>query len=287
MTWRRVLRGAAYEWLCALLCFSLLVAPFGCQLQARLFEDLADALGGGSDAGLFINSDHTSPLLAGGRNAAGDAFFVFGTRTPDGGIDEIESILVRESDGKESFVAFESGRPVHVQAPDGSYAHATYTDVSPERLAATVELFNAADGSRSTYDVEIDLQQAAEEVAAALRAATGRDVPVTEVDSAGKASHPADKPGAAQVRITVLSPLFTGFVAPLLISVGLMTIMLGQIVIATYAAVAVALQAVVLAIFAPFFLIAELLSDAIVRIELTPLTLIFASLPPPPVVILR
>jgi len=219
--------------------------------------------------------------LVAGWNANGDAFFVFGTRADDGALEEIESILVRMADGEESFIAFESGRPVHVQGPDGSYVHITYEEVSPQRLAANVELYNAATAEKSAYTADIDLEQTAAEIAELVRAATGQELETTALVG-GEA---VDKDGRQRVRITIFSPLYAAFVLPLLAAVGLMTIILGQVLVAVYVLVAATLELVLLAVFLPLFLMAEILSDVVFRVELVPLSLIFDFLPPPPIVI--
>ena len=91
-SWRTIGR----EWFCALTCYSLLIAPFGCELLGGgLDGGLPDGSSGALNAGLFINEDTEDPLLIAGQNANGDAFFVFGTRDENGGLEEIESILVR------------------------------------------------------------------------------------------------------------------------------------------------------------------------------------------------
>jgi hypothetical protein len=301
------LRAAAREWFIALTCFSLMIAPFGCRLQSSAPADDLTGSGGaggssGLTAGLFIESDFAAAHLLGGRNAEGDSFFVYGTRDSQGNLQEVQSILVRTVDGQESFLAFESGRPVHARGPDGSYVHVTYGEVSAERVTATVVLYNAATGEKQTYPVEIDLRQTAAQVAELVRNVTGQELEtVSEADAraaAGASAKPLDQQGGEQdarplgklsgqerVRITIFSPLFSIFVVPLVALVALTTVILGQILVALYALVAAAVQAVLLAVFAPLFLIGELLGRAIVRIELLPLGLIFLNIPPPPIVL--
>jgi len=285
-SFRRAALRVGREWLSGLLSVAVILAPFGCRLQSVDLGDggLLDDLFGGSDsdAGLFLNQDETSPLLLAGRDEAGNVFYVFGTRDADGDLEEIEAVSVKTAGGEESFLAFESGRPTHVEGPNGSYAHATYTEVSAKRLAADVELYNAADDTKQQFPVEIDLEQTAQQVAAAVEQATGRSLETTEVADAGTGKSVS----TSQVRVTIFSPLFTGIIAPFIISIGLATIILGQMVIALVALVAAALQAVVLVIFSPLFLLAEMLSDVVFRIELIPLTSLFISLPPPPIVVL-
>jgi hypothetical protein len=277
-SWRTIGR----EWFCMLTCYSLLIAPFGCQLlNGGLDDGLVGGVGATSDVGLFINEDTNDPLLMAGRNASGDAFFVFGTRDESGNLEEIESILVWTADGEESFIAFESGRPVHVRGANGSYAHISYNEVSPQQLTASVELYDAATGATTSYAVDIDLEQTAAQVAEAVRAATGQDLPTTTLVGGEVVA----KDGRQRVRITIFSPLFAVFVLPLVATVGLMTIILGQVLVAVYTLVAATVELVLLVAFSPLFLIAEILSDVVFRVELVPLWMTFDFLPPPPIVI--
>lgn len=273
----------AREWFWALTCYSLVIAPFGCQLQG--VGSARDVLGSAADTirtGLFINQDSDDPLLMAGRNANGDAFFVFGTRNADGGLEEIESISVRTAAGEEAFITFESGRPVHVQGPDGSYVHISYQEVSAQRLTADVELYDATTTEKHTFQVDIDLEQTAAQIAERVREVTGRELETTAL----LADELPGKEGRQQVRITIFSPWYAAFVLPLVATIGLMTIVLGQVLVAIYAAVLVTLEAVLLAVFMPLFLIAEICGDVMFRVELIPLWMIFDSLPPPPIVIL-
>ena len=173
MSTRSSWRAIAREWFWALTCYSLLIAPFGCEL--RTGGSLQDGIGAALDYGLFINEDTDDPLLIAARNSNGDAFFVFGTRDANGNLEEIESISVLTAEGEESFITFELGRPVHIQGPDGSYAHITYTEVSAERLTAGVELYNAATTEKETFQIDIDLEQTAAQIAELVRAATGQE----------------------------------------------------------------------------------------------------------------
>jgi hypothetical protein len=282
MSLRATLRCIAREWFVALCAYSLLIAPFGCQLQRSLFDD--DGIAGElstSSAGLFINDDLSSPLLIAGRNNAGDAFFVYGTRDADGNLAEIESILVRTADGEESFVTFESGRPVHAQAPDGSYVHIAYQEVSQSRLTATTELYTAQTEAKESYTVDIDLAQTAEQIARLVEEATGQELKTTTLTSRS-----LDKDDLRSLRITIFSPLFALFVVPLVAAVTVMTVILGQVLVLVYQTVVVAIQTVLLAVFSPLFLVASLLSETIVRIEFVPFSDLFITIPPPPIVIL-
>ena len=279
MSIRANLRSVAREWFVALCCYSLLIAPFGCQLQGSLFDTGGEL--NTSSAGLFINDDLDDPLLIAGRNGAGDAFFVYGTRDADGNLAEIESILVRTADGQESFITFESGRPVHAQGPDGSYVHISYVEVSSSRLAATAVLYNADTGQEQSFTADVDLEQTAAEIAGLVQRVTGQELKTTELASKG-----LDKDGLRALRVTVYSPLFTLFVVPLVTAVTLMIVVLGQILVAVYYLVVATLQAVLLSVFSPLFLVAALLSEVVLRVEFVPFTDLFIKIPPPPVVIL-
>jgi len=282
MIGQTTLRGVLREWFIALCCYSLVIAPFGCQLQSSLFED-EDSSGGlnTSSAGLFINNDSGDPLLIAGRGADGDAFFVYGTRDANGNLAEIDSIIVETAGGERSFVTFESGRPVHVQGPDGSYAHISYEEVSQSRLTATAEVFNAQTGAQQTYVVDVDLDLAVDQIAALVEQATGRQLKTTSLNK-----QMFDKDTLRGQRVTIFSPLFALFVVPLVAAVTVMTVVLGQILVFVYEVVVVALQTVLLVIFSPVFLIAQLLSEVVVRVEFVPLMDLFISIPPPPTIIL-
>jgi uncharacterized membrane protein len=279
MSIRSAWRTIGWEWFCALTCYSLLIAPFGCELTAGgPGGGLLGGLGGALDTGLFINEDGDDPLLIAGRNADGDAFFVFGTRNDSGGLEEIESIVVRTAGGDESFMAFQSGRPVHVEGADGSYAHISYEEVSAERLTAHVELYDAATGQESAYTVDVDLEQTAQQIAALVADVTGQELDASALSTA--------KESRQRVRITIFSPLYALLVMPIVAAVALTTVILGQVLVAVYALVAATVQLVLLAVFSPLFLLAEILSDTVWRVEIVPLSLIFDSLPTPPIVIL-
>ena len=283
MSARILLRQIAWDWLAGLACFALLIAPLGCQLQTGTF-DLSGLLGSNGStaagAGLFIN-EGDGPLLIAGRADAG-AFFVFGTRDAGGNPAEIESILVQAADGSESFVAFESGRPVHIQGPDGSYAHIQYDEVSTSRLAATVELFDAAAQSTETYTAQIDLQQTAEQIADLVRDATGVELKTTTLRALS-----GEKSGQREVRITIFSPLFALFVIPLAAVIAATTVILGQVLVLMLEAVVATREVVLLAVFSPLFLIAELFNQAAIRIEFLPLSAVFEVLPNGPIITVR
>ncbi|MFO0839817.1 MAG: hypothetical protein U1D55_15000 [Phycisphaerae bacterium] len=275
---RRISISRSREWLWGLAFVTMIAGPGGCPNQS------SDNTGDSSDpnrAGLFINDKSGDPLLLFGRAEPGE-FFVFGTRTASGNLDEIESILIQAKNGEKSFITFESGRPVHVQGPDGSYAHVTYTEISQQRFTATVDVFIASSGEKQQYVVDIDLQKTAQQIATLVSQATGQQL--TAPSTAGAATAKGD---SRSLRITVFSPLFSVFVAPLAAIVGLTTIVLGQILTEVYAVVIASLQVALLVIFSPLFLLTSLFTGSVVNIELVPINEVLRSTPLAPFVELR
>lgn len=275
MSTRKLVRQLVREWLVTLLALSLVIAPFGCQLQS-IFDGGADNTGGNTldthTAGMFLNEDTRDPLMVAGRNAAGDAFYVYGTRAVGGAVGEVESILIRTAAGQQALIVFELGRPVYLEGPDGSYARITYNEVSLQRLQATVVVYDAVTQTTETAEAEVDLQKSAAEVAALVESVTGRTL---EIPTA-----PAD---TAKLSQRALGPLLQVLlVVPILALSHLMIVIMGQLMTAVFAAVTVAFQAAVVAAFWPLFVFAALLGEVTIRVESVPLLDIFIELPPPP-----
>ena len=276
-SWRTVGR----EWLWITTCFALVISPFGCQLTDGTFFDDLFGEDGTYERGLFINEDTSDPLIVAGQTADGDAFFVYGTRDDDGGLEEVESILVRMLDGAESFITFESGRPVHMEESGGSFVHIGYEEVSSSSLTATVELYDAQTGGSERYEVDVDLDQLAAQVANWVSDATGQELATTSVVESTIVSKDTNQ----RVRIALLSPMFALCVVPLVAAVALTSVILGQVLVAVYDIVVATVQVTLLAVFAPLFLVASILSEVTVRVYLLPLEEIFDLLPTEPIVI--
>ncbi|MBP7747166.1 MAG: hypothetical protein KA383_13680 [Phycisphaerae bacterium] len=275
MSDRRLVRQLAREWLVTLLALALVIAPFGCQIQS-IIDGGSDNTDGDSldthTAGMFLNEDTSDPLMVAGRNAAGDAFYVYGARAVGGAVGEVESILIRTAAGQEALIVFELGRPVYLEGPDGSYARITYNEVSLQRLQATVVVYDAVTQTTETAEAEVDLQKTATEVAALVESVTGRTL---ELPTA-----PAD---TAKLSQRALGPLLQVLlVVPMLALSHLMIVIMGQLMTAVFAAVTVAFQAAVVAAFWPLFMFAALLGEVTIRVESVPLLDIFIELPPPP-----
>lgn len=276
----RELRSLGRDWLASLLAFSMLLTG-GCPRNGGV-DDGDGKTGGIARGTMYINDDAASAVQIAGRNDANDSFYVFGTRSSTGRLEEVESIVIQQANGDRSFVIFESGRPVHIQGPDGSYAHVEYQEISSTRLAGSIDLFDAATGNVETYTADIDLQQTLANVAALVEQSTGRSLDVVAVS--GDDTLDTGKSRDRSSVITII-PLYAVMVIPFVAAVGIMTVILGQIVYAIAAAVTAAIEAVVLAAFLPLFIIGELLGDTVLRIRVIPLTAVF-TLPDFPTVIL-
>lgn len=257
------------DWFVGLTCVSLIVAPFGCQLTAPPTDN-----GGGdpkTSTGLFLNTDQASTLLMAGRGTDNDEYFVYGTRDTSGNPSNIQSIVVRTADGKESFVAFDAGRPVQVQGADGSRATINYTSVTPQRLAGTTELLNAADGTKSHFEFDVDLLAAAADVATQVKQQTGIDLAVPSAAAAAGA--------ATQKSLNRSFPLAALFILPLFAAMGIIAVVLGQVFVAMFALVAYSLQAMVILLFAPIFLLTGLFNETALDVQFEPLFTVFIDIP--------
>ena len=274
MSLRHTVRQIGREWLVALAGYALLVTPFGCQFQAGLLGDNTSGLDTQS-AGLFLNQDTSDPLIVAGRNEAGDAFFVYGTRQSNGAVGEVNSILIQTTAGEKSLIGFELGRPVYLEGPDGSFVRVTYQEVSAERLAASAEIYDAQTGETQTVSADVDLQETAYEVAMAVEMLTHQNLPVPTVSLVG----------SAKTQNRALNPLLQILVVlPMVLLTQALIISMGQVMEAVFQAVTLAFQAAVVAAFSPLFLFANLLGEVSVRVETVPLVNIFIELPAPPVI---
>ncbi len=288
MRWNRLLRETGRDALACLLAASLIVAPVGCQFVGGL-----DELNGGGSVvddtppatGLFINEDRADPLAAAARVQDAGNVYVYADRGEAGNFEQLNSIIIETPDGGQSYIQFEAGWPVRVEGADGSYAAIRYDETSFERLAGEVTLYNASDDTTQSYSFEVNPQQAVEEVAAAIEEATGERLEIFDALAAGQArglnqASALDKAsGRSAVEVTIFSPLFTLFVAPFVLAVGLAVAVVGQVMLVVLRAAAAVAQAWILIIFSPIFLIGALLNDASVDIEVRPLWTIFDDPP--------
>lgn len=285
MTQRKMLLSIGREWLAGLSALAFFVAPMGgCPSSGNNGGDgdAKDVLTNKS-TGFFINDDDSSNLLVAGRNDDGNGFFVYGTRNARGRIGEIESISLRTGSGEVSFLTFESGRPVHAEAPDGSYAHVSYNEVTSSRVTGEVEIFNAGDGSVTPLPFELDLQEAIDDVVQEVRDATGVDLRIVEVVGDDKIE--TRKAFDRSLEITII-PLYAAFVIPCATLIYTTTIILGQLLTALVATLVIAVQNIIIAIFTPFIVLAEIMSEVVRFVYIVPVITIFDAIPAPPVIVL-
>jgi len=290
---RGVLCQHVREWLVALLSYSLLVAPFGCQFQA-LLDNIGGSVLGGADTsatGLFFNDDPNSSVLVAARTAAGDAFFVYGTRSASGGLEDtrVESILVQTADGRHAFMTFEQGRPVHLEGPDGSYIHITYDEVSADRLDATIIAYDASSGQQMTGHVSVDvqqvrknLQQFAQQGAEQLSALLGQTVQVPAATTLT----------TAKTQERAVSPILAALVVlPLTVLVQFCFYIVGETLTALRDALAASLQAsfeaTVRAACFPLIVFSSALQETSWQVRIVPLFRVFVQIPDPPRITIR
>ncbi len=275
-TWRRLGR----ETLVALTAYALLIAPFGCQLQTTLPTAGSDTPADTKRAGLFVNPDESDPLLLAGRNEAGDAFFLFGTRGPGGSIvgTNVESILLRTADGQESKIFFEQGLPTYLEGPDGSYLAIRYTETSTDRLTAHVTLVSGETGESQTFQAEVDLAAIRANLQAGVNAAAAAlgsalDLTITPPDlNALAGAKMAQRSLSPVLALLVVAPLGALMIYTIYIMDKIVRASLEQAVLA-------ALQGSLRIAVSPLALFSTLFSETGYRVTITPLFDVFLSLP--------
>ena len=266
---RSFARSILGQWVTTFTCLGLIIAPFGCE-TVTVLQDGKDG-----EFGWFVNADKASDVLLGARATGGESLFAYGTWAPDGEIDEITAILLRDAEGNESFITLESGRPVHLQAADGSYAHITYNEVSEERLAWTVELYDADTDTAQEFSGEVDLQQALADALAAFTDLTGIEVP--------EVANPEEE-NAKGVSRSAETVYYPAFMIPFVYLAYFISFVATQIMTVVYSAVALALQATVLAIYAPVLILAQITNGLLLwPVQTVWLAFVFGRMPLIPV----
>ncbi|MFH1746716.1 MAG: hypothetical protein ABIG44_06680 [Planctomycetota bacterium] len=267
----------AREWLVGLVAYAILIAPVGCEFQNLLLNGSIDPSQLTSEStGLFVNGGTDGSVLAAGRNAAGDQFFIYGNPSANAGVGSIDSIRVIQADGSESSVVFEYGWPVYARGPAGSYVLLEYQQQG-DGLSVTVTVHDAATGTDSTHEVVVDLSQTAEQVAAAVQALTGRTVEVPTAPSGLTSKQDQRSLGTFLTGVLIATTLATTLV------------ILGQVFVGLHTVVDALVRATLILVFWPVFLIGALfnqLGGAVIEIEFLSLTEIFGTLPDPPVVVI-
>ncbi len=275
MRLRQFPRSIPGQWLTTFTCIGLIIAPFGCETVCVL----DDCGGASADVGWFINADKASEILLGAKAAGGASLLAYGTWTPNGQLGEITAILLTAADGSESFITLESGRPVHLQTADGSYAHITYNEVSAERLAWTLELYDAAKQTTEQFSGEVDLQKALADAVAELQRVTGITLPVLPAPA-----DPAARGNTADQQV-VYYPVF---LVPFVALAYLISHIATQITTLVFAVAAHAIRNLVAAVFLPVRLLAEITDGALHSpLYFITLNLVFDRLPPKPRIVIN
>lgn len=133
--------------------------------------------------GVFLNTDTTSDVIGAVRLADGQSVFVFGSFQPDGRVREITGAVLRDDQGQVADVTFENGLLKSAGSFDGSTLNLTYDEVNAQRLKGRADVFFAqvppADQNQ-TIDFDVDLQQAAADLAQSVLDLTGLNVSTAE-----------------------------------------------------------------------------------------------------------
>jgi hypothetical protein len=257
----------------ALASLGLIIAPFGCETVC-LFTDCGDG-----EFGWFINQDKTSDVLLGAKASSGASLFAYGSFNDNGDIERITAVVLRDADGNESFIAVDdNGRPTHLQAADGSYAHIEYTVATDARVAGQIKLYNAGDESQETIPFDVDLDQTLATVAAQLEQITGQQLEVLP-DPNARIITGDSKIGGRNAE-TVLYPVF---LLPFVAMAYMVSYIAAAIVTMVTMMVAAVVQATLVAVLAPVYLLSEVTSAVLfLPYSFVSLPSIFPLLPEPP-----
>ncbi len=274
------------QWVTAITIVCLIIAPFGCQ-TADLFTGLGTLVGSSSNSndpyGLLINSDPDSGVLGGVRLPDGWSVFVYGTFESDTSPPDITGAGIRDPNGQEAGITFENGRPKHAEAFDGSTADFTYEQADLERLKGYVDLYFAETGATERIEFDIDLTQAAADIAQAAAQLAGLTISDQDPPANNTASkRPAAPAGADKLARKTVTVVFVPVFAAALALVGytmvwVMVQVMSAVMIAMTAALVAVTHAMVIAMFSPFIIMGDILRLAVVK----PRHLIrFSALPP-------
>ncbi|MBI5763750.1 MAG: hypothetical protein HZA51_09535 [Planctomycetes bacterium] len=230
--------------------------------------------------GFLLNTDTTSELLAALRTEDGNNVYVFGTRTPDGNVDDVQAAVLQDAAGNESSVNFDGGLLSKAKGADGSTIAVTYDERTTMRLRGHMDIvFAGADpgAENQRVDFDIDLQQALADIAAQFEQATGIDI---------STSPPPPNPGGREIvpdvvarvgkttdqsqLIYVFAPFFVyGFASLGYVMVQVMAACI-EAMVQTIVNVA---KTVIVAAFSPLIVMGEILRGA-VGLPLTPTNLV-------------
>ena len=168
--------SAPGQLLTSLLGALMILGPAGC---TSFLSNFSPTTGGGDGFGILVNTKTSSNTLGALRLVTGESVFLFGSFDANGLIREISSALLVDEQGREAGVVFDNGLIKKATSYDGSTIDFTYDEVSTKRLTGHVDLFFAgvpeADQNQ-TVEFDVDLEQAAAELAALVQDLLGLDV---------------------------------------------------------------------------------------------------------------
>lgn len=272
----RFIRSIPGQWFCTMMGVALVIAPFGCETAVVLDPGNVSL----DKVGFAFNKDASSDLLMSLSGEDGNTVFVFGSRN-ETSITSISAVTIRDADGNESFITFESGRPVHVQAADGSYAHITYQNVGLDGLQALVDIYDAVEDTDDQVVIDIDLQETLATWAQRFEEETNVELPV--VNAVGEDQ--AKTLNAAQAGGVVFVPVF---VVPFTTLVTTTSLILSQVFVYMVRFVALATASIITAIMYPFIVLAEITRTALVLpAVIIDMITFFDVVPTVPVYVLR
>lgn len=232
----------------------------------------------GSTFGLFLNTDTSSDVIGTVRLANGQSVFVFGSFEPDGRVREITGAVLRDDQGQEAEVTFENGLLKSAGSFDGSTLNLTYDEVSTQRLKGRADVFLAQvapPDQNQTIDFDVDLQQAAADLAQSVADLTGLNVSEAEPPEDPLATtkprqadpSPAGANKADQSAQVIIFAIFqaSAFAAIGFVMVQVMARLVSVMVNLVVGLVVAITRTIVLAVLTPFIIMGDILRVAIVQ----------------------
>jgi len=260
----------AGQWVSGLTIVALIVATTGC----NGFEWLGATSAGDNPFGVLVNTDTSKDLIGGVRLESGEAVYVYGTFNEDGTVKEITAAVIQNTEGEQASLTFESGRPKKGVAFDGSTLEMTYDEVSNERLSGQVVLVAAESGVTQTIPFDIDLLKAAADLAQMVEDLTGiaitADAPPSDSAARQLKSVESVDGSSKSLQRTEVSIVVIALVPIAFATAGfLLTSVMAQMMDAFVEAAETIARATVIAVFAPFIIMGNLMRLAVSQPILT------------------
>lgn len=247
----------------ALLAGILIIGPAGC----NGFSGLGGGTSSTTQFGFLMNTDTSSDLLGTLRLDDGNNVFVYGTHDSSGNVADVQAAVLRNAKGEEADVNLDGGLLTKAKGFDGSTLFITYDERSTQHVRGHADIFFAgADtaNQNQTLNFDIDLQKLLADLAAQVKTATGIDIstllPPKEPQKSKLPDALAQGKGDNADAIIVFAPFFVyAFATAGYFMVELMGQMV-QLMVQTYVVLA---KAVIVAAFAPFILMGEILRGCV------------------------